>query len=87
MLNLLGKQRMITLIVDGLGGQKGPRAPYVQKMGDEPNTGEYKVPDSEFALTQCMQKFKSCMDRDDFSGMAKAMREAMEICESPYEDM
>lgn len=87
MLNLLGKQRMITLIVDGLGGQSGPRVPYVQKMGDEPTTGEYRLPDSDFALSKCMQKFKGCMDRDDFTGMAQALREAMEICEAPDEEM
>ena len=57
-------------------------------MGEESGTGEFVVPnDSDFALTQCMQKFAGCLERKDFGGMGTALKEALDICCSSDEDM
>lgn len=78
------RNKMIALIVEGLGGHRGPRAPYVQKMGEE-SERDFKLPDSDYALERCMAKLCGCMEKKDHRGMAEAMREALEICNAPEE--
>lgn len=77
------RNKMIALIVEGLGGHRGPRVPYVQKMGEEAER-DIRLPDSDFALEKAMEKLCMCMEQKDYRGMAQAIREAMEICETPY---
>lgn len=86
MLLMPNRRKMITLIVDGLGGMRGPRVPYVQKMGEESNTGEFELPGSDYALEHCMKRFWECADRKDYKGMVEGLKEFLEICNSDHDE-
>lgn len=91
MLLMPQRRKMVSLILEGLGGGRpkdGPRASFVQQMGEPSRTGDYEVPDTrEYAQSQCMQKFVDCCERKDHRGMAQALMEFLDMRESgDYEE-
>lgn len=64
-----------------------PKKDFVQEMGEENGTGEYKLPESDdddalMGLEAAMDDFIKATDQKDAKGMAKAFKLAMYLCES-----
>lgn len=88
MLLMPNKKKIATIIVSGLGGRK--KDDFVQGMGEENGTGEYKLPeedsDDSMGLEAAMDDFLRAVDKKDAAGMARAFKNAMVLCEeSPGE--
>ena len=80
MLLLPHKKKMATIIVAGLK----PKKDYVQAIGEESDTGSFKVPEGEAGptgLEAAMGSFLSAVEAKDTAAMAEALKEAVSYCQ------
>ncbi len=80
MLLMPNRKKVATIIVQGLK----PKADFIQELGTENGTGEYKMPENEgssMGLEAAMDDFLRAMDRKDAGGMARAFKNAMLLCD------
>lgn len=80
MLLMPNKKKVASVIVASMTKPKD----FVQKLGDENGTGEYKVPEGEESydsLEAAMDEFLKAAESKDAKAMAKAFRNAMVLCD------
>lgn len=83
MLLMPNKKKIASVIIAGIGGKKKPD--YVQKLGEESGTGEFKVPEPEAdadGVEAAMEDFLRAVERKDAKAMARALKNALVMCES-----
>lgn len=85
MLLMPNRKKVASVIVAGMkrGGDKKPD--FVQKLGEESGTGDFKAPEPEdddvdVGLEAAMDEFLSAVEAKDAKGMARALKSAVSMC-------
>lgn len=86
MLLLPGKKKMATIIVASMG----KKPDYVQNVGEESDTGEYKVPEGESAsmddmgLVSAAESILKAVKDGKPKALAQAMKDFIYMCDEQY---
>lgn len=82
MLLMPGKKKVATIIVAGMSPKKPD---FVQKMGEEGDTGEYKVPEGEdesmMGLVSAAESVMKAFKDGNAKNAAKALKNFIYMCE------
>ncbi len=80
MLLMPNKKKIATIILGGLKKQPD----YIQRLGEESETGSFKVPEDEdksMGLEAAMDELLSAIEAKDSKAMAQAFRDACSLAE------